>query len=234
VIGRVWQRRLGLGLLIAAFSIARAEAHPHVWIDYDLTVDFDAGKMTALHMEWSFDEDFTAAVLRDIVGDKKPPKTLKPADVAKIEKDAFSNLKNYGYFTHIFAGDGKLLAGPLVGEDRTATGAAPSEAEAMKNTERSFQTKQLGEVKDFQAKLAGAKLIYTFTLMLAQPVDTKLGPIGIGVWDDTYYVDVGPAEGHDPKLIGAGATSCKALIVSDHQHPIYFGSVFPKVVRVTC
>ena len=198
-----WCGRGVLGAVIAALSMARAEAHPHVWIDYDLTVDFDAGKMTALHMEWSFDEDFTAAVLRDIVGNKKPPKTLAPADVEKIEKNAFSNLKNYDYFTHVFVGDGD---GKGV----------------------------IGAVKDFQAKLAGAKLIYTFTLALAHPVDPKPGPVGIGIWDDTYYVDVGPAGGKDPKLTGGGASSCKAVIIADHQHPIYFGSVFPKVVRVTC
>jgi ABC-type uncharacterized transport system substrate-binding protein len=189
-----------IGLLLALSPVSRAEAHPHVWIDYDLTVQFDAGKIAALQMEWSFDEDFTAAVLRDVVGEKKV-KTLSAPDVAKIEKNAFSNLKNYGYFTHIFVGDGK--AG-------------------------------VGAVTKFSARLNGAKLIYTFNLGLAQPVDPKAGPIGIGIWDDTYYVDVGPAEGHEPKLTGGGSASCKAVIVADHQHPIYFGSVFPQVVRVTC
>jgi ABC-type uncharacterized transport system substrate-binding protein len=198
-----WRRRPWalVGLILGLMNAPRAEAHPHVWIDYDLTVNFDAGHVTSLQMEWSFDEDFTAAVLRDIVGDKKPPKTLAAADVAKIEKNAFSNLKNYDYFTHVFVGDGK--AG-------------------------------VGAVKGFTAKLNGAKLLYSFTLALAQPVAAKPGPLGIGIWDDTYYVDVGPAEGKPPKLSGSGSASCKAVIIDDHQHPIYFGSVFPKVVRVTC
>jgi ABC-type uncharacterized transport system substrate-binding protein len=177
------------------------EAHPHVWIDYELTVMFVKGQMTAVHQEWSFDEDFTAAVLRDVVGGQAPPKTLGPAEVAKIEKDAFSNLKNYDYFTHVFVGDGKV---------------------------------GLGEVKDFTARLAGAKLIYAFTIPLAQPVDVKAAPAGIGIWDDTYYVDVGPAEGKAPKLEGDGAAACHATVIEDHQHPIYFGSVFPTTVHVSC
>ncbi len=185
---------------MAAMGGACAEAHPHVWIDYELTVNFDAGKIAALEMEWSFDEDFTAAVLRDIVGEKKV-KTLGAPEIAKIEKNAFSNLKNYDYFTHVFVGDGK--AG-------------------------------VGAVKGFTAKLNGAKLLYSFTLPLAQPVEAKTAPVGIGIWDDTYYVDVGPAQGKAPKLAGSGAAACKAVIIDDHQHPIYFGSVFPKVVQVTC
>jgi ABC-type uncharacterized transport system substrate-binding protein len=198
-----WYLRSGLGLLTVLSPLSSAAAHPHVWIDYDLTVRLAAGKIESLHQEWSFDEDFTAAVLRDVVGEKneKKVKTLGASDVAKIEKNAFSNLKNYDYFTHIFVGAGRA---------------------------------KLGTVAGFGARLMGAKLIYTFDLSLAQPVDAKAGPVGIGIWDDTYYVDVGPAEGKSPKLTGPGSASCKAVIIDDHQHPIYFGSVFPKVVRVTC
>ena len=178
---------------------ARAEAHPHVWVDYQLAVQFEQGKIVALREDWSFDEDFSAAVMHDIVGGK-PVKTIGPAENAKIEKNAFSNLKNYGYFTHIFVGAGT-----------TAT----------------------IEAKGFKARLEGAKLAYSFTVPLAQGVDPKAGPVGIGIWDDTYYVDVGPAKGMKAQLDGAPA-SCQSAIIEDHQHPIYFGSVFPTTIRVTC
>ena len=203
--GWVWlsrcRRWAGLGGLAVAVMPSAADAHPHVWIDYELTVMFAKGRLTAVHQEWSFDEDFTAAVLRDIVGGQGAVKKLTPGDVAKIEKNAFSNLKNYDYFTHIFVGSGKV---------------------------------GVSEVKDFKAHLAGPKLIYDFTVPLAQPVDAKAQPVGIGIWDDTYYVDVGPAQGQMPKLEGDGSASCHAVYFQDHQHPIYFGSVFPTTVRITC
>ena len=195
-----WRRALGFTLLLAMTAPRPVAAHPHVWVVYDLTVVFVKGRMAALQQEWSFDEDFSAAVLHD-VGGGQAVKALRPGDVAKIEKNAFSNLKNYDYFTHVFVGSGKV---------------------------------GVGEVKDFKARLAGAKLIYTFTVPLAQPVDVKAEPAGIGIWDDTYFVDVGPAEGSAPKLVGDGAAACRATIIEDHQHPIYFGSVFPKTVRVSC
>jgi ABC-type uncharacterized transport system substrate-binding protein len=199
-----WWRRLTM-MAAAATAILGAgappaAAHPHVWIDYELTVIFAKGQVTALRQQWTFDEDFTAAVLRDIAG-AKPGAPLGKAEIAKIEKDAFSNLAHYDYFAHVFAGEGKVGVGKAAG---------------------------------FSAHLAGPKLVYDFDLPLATPVDAKAMPAGIGIWDDTYYVDVGPAEGKLPKLEGEGAAGCKAVIVEDHQHPIYFGSVFPKIVRVTC
>ena len=166
-----------------------------------MTVTFDKGLIVALAQEWSFDEDFSASVLRDVAGVEKKPKTLGPAAVAEIEKNAFSNLKNYGYFTHVFVGEEKV--GTL-------------------------------EATGFKARLVGAKLVYDFTLPLAHGVSVKAAPVGIGVWDDTYYVDVGPAEGKPPQMTGDGSAACQAVIVTDHAHPIYFGSVFPKIVRITC
>lgn len=199
-----WWRRLTMVGAAAApvlcMAAPPAAAHPHVWIDYELTVIFAKGHVTALRQQWTFDEDFTAAVLRDIAG-AKPGKPLGKAEIAKIEKDAFSNLEHYDYFTHVFVGSGKVGVGKATG---------------------------------FTARVAGPKLVYEFELPLATPVDAKATPAGIGIWDDTYYVDVGPAEGKPPRLEGEGAASCKAVIVEDHQHPIYFGSVFPKTVRITC
>ena len=177
-----------------------AAAHPHVWVDYELTVMFDKGLIVALREDWSFDEDFSSAALHDAVG-AKPVKTIGPKENAELEKNAFSNLKNYGYFTHVFPAEGKV---------------------------------ETGEASGFKARLDGAKLAYSFTVPLAHGIDAKPGPVGIGIWDDTYYVDVGPAPGKEPKLEGDGSAACKVVIVEDHQHPIYFGSVFPKTARITC
>jgi ABC-type uncharacterized transport system substrate-binding protein len=194
----VFGAAFGIGLL--GVTVPPAEAHPHVWIDYRLTVLFEHGQIAALRQNWSFDEDFSAAVLRDVAGGKALKK-LGPKEVKAIEQNAFSNLKNYGYFTHVFVPDG---------------------------------TAPTGVVTDFNAVLAGPKLVYTFTVPLAHPVAPKPGPVGIGVWDDTYYVDVGLAAGSAPELQGDGSAGCQAVPIADHQHPIYFGSVYPTVVKVTC
>lgn len=179
---------------------AGVEAHPHVWVDYILTLQFKAGRVVGLHEDWTFDEDFTAAVLRDVAGEQQVT-SLSKEDVAKLEADAFSNLKNYSYFTHVWEGDTVV---------------------AVK------------QARQFQARLAAGKLAYAFTLTLARPVDMNAAPASFGVWDDTYYVDLEPAKGDSVRLDGDHAPACRAAIVADHQHPIYFGSVYPMVVRVNC
>lgn len=193
-------RWLGAGLLLAAAAHGRAEAHPHVWVDYQVTLQFQKGKVVALREDWTFDEDFTAAVLRDVAG-KEQVAALSPGDVAKLKQDAFDNLKNYGYFTHVWEGD------------------TPVDA------------KESGE---FLARLAAGRLAYAFSLSLARPVDAKGAPASFGIWDDSYYVDMEPAKNNAVTLEGDHPASCRAAIVTDHQHAIYFGSVFPMIIRVSC
>jgi ABC-type uncharacterized transport system substrate-binding protein len=88
------------------------------------------------------------------------------------------------------------------------------------------------QVSSFAARMDGVKLAYTFTLPLVKPIDAKA--VHIGIWDDTYYVDVGPARGEAARVEGDGAATCRAKIIDDKEHPIYFGSVIPKVVEISC
>jgi tRNA threonylcarbamoyladenosine biosynthesis protein TsaE len=96
----MWRRLavllIGLTALVAAAS---AGAHPHVWIDAKATVIFTKGKVTAIHMRWTFDPLFTAMVMGE--HDKDKNKSFNKAEAVDIQKNAFSNLKNYSYFTHL-------------------------------------------------------------------------------------------------------------------------------------
>ncbi|GGP23257.1 DUF1007 family protein [Silvimonas iriomotensis] len=81
---------------------ALAQAHPHVWVTYDVAVQFRQGKIESLKERWVFDEDFTTAVLSDVAKDHKAGKPLTRAEAAKVKKGGFDNLQNYGYFQHVF------------------------------------------------------------------------------------------------------------------------------------
>jgi ABC-type uncharacterized transport system substrate-binding protein len=194
---------LAIGCFIA-LAASPAEAHPHVWVDTVVTALFDQGKVTALRQEWWFDEDFTVMALSEVrktsgmaAAARRP---LSPGEVDQLKAHAFSNLANYGYFTHVWA------AGKPVGVAK--------------------------QVSAFAARMDGDKLAYTFTLPLAAPTDPKA--LRIGVWDDTYYVDVGPAKGQSVRLEGAGSEACHVRIIDDKDHLIYYGQVTPKVMEVTC
>ncbi|HIJ62727.1 MAG TPA: DUF1007 family protein [Rhodospirillaceae bacterium] len=195
-----------IGLALALASGPKAEAHPHVWVDTVVTAIFSQGKVTSLREEWWFDEDFTVTALSDIRKTKGMSRVairpLTEGEIGQLRAQAFSNLANYAYFTHVWA------AGKPIAVAR--------------------------EVTAFQARMDGARLAYSFTLPLAAPQDPRAGPLRIGVWDDSYYVDVGPAKGLAPQVEGDGSQGCAARIIDDKDHLLYFGAVTPKAMEIKC
>ena len=198
--------RIWMGLAVAAATGPAAMAHPHVWVDTVVTALFDQGKVASLREEWWFDEDFSVTALSQVRKTKGMAaaaiRPLSPPEVDQLRTQAFSNLANYAYFTHVWAA-GKAIA----------------------------VAKEAGS---FAARMDGAKLAYTFTVTLATPVDPRSGALRIGIWDDTYYVDVGPAKGAAARVEGDGSAGCSARIIDDRDHLLYFGAVTPKAMEIKC
>ena len=90
-----------LGLLAAA---APARAHPHIWIKNSPTLDMQMGHIVAITQDWTFDAFFSAALIKDFDRDKNG--RFDAAEIALMKKNAFSALKDFGYFTHVRV-DGK-------------------------------------------------------------------------------------------------------------------------------
>jgi ABC-type uncharacterized transport system substrate-binding protein len=195
----------GLGLIVACSSAA--SAHPHVWVDTVITALFDQGKVTALREEWWFDEDFTVMVLSQVRKTKGMSATMaKPLSEAEIAQLRAHSFSNLANYAYF-----------------THVWAAGKAVPVAK------------EVTSFMARMDGAKLAYTFTLPLSHPLDPRSGSLRIGIWDDTYYVDVGPvAKGQAARTEGEGSAGCSVRIVDDKDHLIYFGSVTPKVIEIKC
>jgi len=199
-------RRPAFIALLISLLPGAALAHPHVWVDTIVTAQMENGKVTTLREDWSFDEDFSATVLSDIRkvkgmgGDRRAP--FSPAEIAKLQQNAFSNLKGYDYFTHIWLGAQPLKIKP--------------------------------DVEGFTARMDGEKLRYLFTVRLVKPTEIAGAPLKIGIWDDSYYVDVGPVKGKGAAVEGEGSAACKAHVAEDKDHPLYYGSIFPQIAEITC
>jgi ABC-type uncharacterized transport system substrate-binding protein len=194
------RRRYLAGMLLLA-SATPAAAHPHVWVDYRATMQLDHGVIVALAEQWSFDEDFSGMALGDLPEGAMTP-TLTARDIGILRDKDFSNLKNYGYFTHVWS------AGRPV----------PIKA-----------------AEGFDARLSGGKLVYSFVLTLAAPVDPRQSRVDIGIWDDSFYVDLEPQRGAQALAVsGPGATGCRAAAIADKTHSIYSGMVTPLTIHVRC
>ena len=74
-------------------------AHPHVFIDTSVTVVIGADGITGFWIEWEFDEMFSAMIIQDF--DEDYDSSFSSAEIENIEENAFSNLKNFHYFTYV-------------------------------------------------------------------------------------------------------------------------------------
>lgn len=83
-----------------------ASAHPHVFIDNRVVLQFEAGVMTGFRTDWRFDEIFTEDMLMqfDTDGDGQ----INGQESEAIATETLPNLAQFHYFTYV-AIDGERL-----------------------------------------------------------------------------------------------------------------------------
>lgn len=99
-----------LALAILLMTGAPAFAHPHMWITYEMTVDYDKGMVTGIDHIWSFDDAYAGMALEglDTNNDGKYDQTeLEP--LLKVNMDG---LKDFNYFTVAKLGTEELAFSP--------------------------------------------------------------------------------------------------------------------------
>lgn len=90
---------LALIVCVVFLHVPLLTPHPHVFIYNSITVVFDENGLAGFRLKWVFDEMFTNMIVHDF--DKNKNGSLEPPEIKDIENGAFSNLKNFNYFTHI-------------------------------------------------------------------------------------------------------------------------------------
>jgi ABC-type uncharacterized transport system substrate-binding protein len=91
---------------MSMFAAAPAAAHPHVFIESKLAFVFDAGKVTALRLNWVFDDVFSDSLLTQFDADGDG--TFDALESNAVGEGVLPNLKMFHYFTYVFV-DGKEL-----------------------------------------------------------------------------------------------------------------------------
>jgi ABC-type uncharacterized transport system substrate-binding protein len=101
-------RRIAAACAFISFVMTTnaADAHPHVFVDHRVTFVFDAGKVTALRLNWTFDDVFSGDLINqfDPEGDGK----FDALESKDLGENVLPNLKQFHYFTYIWV-DGKQL-----------------------------------------------------------------------------------------------------------------------------
>jgi ABC-type uncharacterized transport system substrate-binding protein len=101
------KRSCTFAVLLLSLSIARADAHPHVWVTIHSEVLYSAeGAMTGVRHAWTFDDMFSSYALQGISHAKKGQYTRE--ELTSLAEVNVTSLKEYDYFTYARA-DGKKL-----------------------------------------------------------------------------------------------------------------------------
>ena len=104
VIGR---RIRVFGLILIFIGISNiSTAHPHVFINAFLSIDFNDSGVCGIGVKWDFDEMFTELMLEEYDTDANG--VFDENERQRLYNEAFVNLKEYGFFTKIFVGDKRL------------------------------------------------------------------------------------------------------------------------------
>lgn len=95
-------------ILLLILSPLSLEAHPHIWIDASVKIDFNEKKQIVSITEvWEFDEMFSLAIIN--ANDENKDKKFNEKELINVKKTYFLNLKDYGFYTNIFV-DGKEIS----------------------------------------------------------------------------------------------------------------------------
>lgn len=88
------------GLLAGPLVAGPAQAHPHVWIDSQVRVIFDAkDHIVALEVEWRFDEFYSLFAIEGL--DKNADGKLEAAELEPLAQLNVTSLESYRYFTYV-------------------------------------------------------------------------------------------------------------------------------------
>ena len=100
-------RRLSLAALATSVAVAAVawptagHAHPHVWITAQARLGFERGALATIAMRWGFDAMFSDYVRGEY--DKNGDRSFDAAETGLIAAEAFANLKDFGFLTHLTA-----------------------------------------------------------------------------------------------------------------------------------
>lgn len=95
------------GLVTAA---ATALAHPHVWVTYEMTVDYKGNAVSGVEHIWTFDDGYTQMALEGL--DKNNDGVYDETELAELLKVNLEGLKEFNYFTTGKLGEQELAFGP--------------------------------------------------------------------------------------------------------------------------
>jgi len=98
---------------LMALAAVPAQAHPHIFIDAEATLEFDAsGALSAIRHAWTFDEAFSAYYTQGLDTDGNGITTSE--EMQELADENMSGLSEYGFYSFVGRGGTRV---PMTGRD---------------------------------------------------------------------------------------------------------------------
>lgn len=102
--------RIAIALLILPglmFAAAAAQAHPHAWIDLQVTLERDAdGRITHMRHQWRFDPTYGQYLYDD--AQQHQPGNSAEQRLQGLAREIHANLAEYDWYSHVEADDAPI------------------------------------------------------------------------------------------------------------------------------
>jgi ABC-type uncharacterized transport system substrate-binding protein len=92
-------------LTVLGFS-SGAQAHPHIWVSVETTLQFDKGTVTGIRHRWLFDEYYSTMAIQGL--DTNNDGIYDRKELEELAKINIDGLKEMGYFTNAKLGEQPL------------------------------------------------------------------------------------------------------------------------------
>ncbi|GAB6088465.1 DUF1007 family protein [Spirochaeta dissipatitropha] len=99
-------KKLLILLCLLILSPKMITAHPHVFIESSVEIEFSDGVPHGVRFRWKFDDFFSRMMLLDFAGSVSGP--LSAEQIERLRAGAFENLANFNYFSTILIDDSPL------------------------------------------------------------------------------------------------------------------------------
>jgi len=91
--------RAGVVAWLLLLAPGPAAAHPHVFVDYAVTVLLAGEAVEGIRLTWTFDDLFSGFILQEFDTDRN--QTLSPAEIRRIEEKHLTEFQRAGYYTTV-------------------------------------------------------------------------------------------------------------------------------------
>jgi ABC-type uncharacterized transport system substrate-binding protein len=229
-------RPLSKPMLSAAFSVAAmlsvsqtAQAHPHIWVTVETTVQFDKGTVTGIRHRWLFDEYYSTMAIQGL--DTNNDGIYDRKELAELAKINIDGLKEMGYFTSAKLGEQALaFTDPKdYWLDHVEIAEPPGPASQIEDLSKDKPEEKPSTwgrlVQKFGPKAKPAVpektkvLALEFTVPLATPVLAEAEGFSYGVYDPDFMIWFDLDKKNAAKLAASAPKGCTVAVETPKNQP---------------